>query len=64
MVFLANCIRPVYVVKRIRDGNTVSRWLFHDPNAAQAEYIMQKTVGHDVTLSIETLKFEGWKVVG
>lgn len=70
MVFSANCIRPVYVVRSYgsspHETDYLQVELFHDPNSAQAAYQFNKlcTGAEKVTLTIETLKFDGWRVVG
>lgn len=67
MLFRSNCIRPVYVVRGYGENDRVVAIAYaHDPKtdrnrAIHVAYEVWRR-GHGV--SIETMKFDGWRVVG
>lgn len=68
MLFRSNCIRPVYVVRGYdENGRVVAIACTHDPNRIETEQFMLLMKYGDVVatgVSIETMKFDGWRVVG
>lgn len=68
MLFRSNCIRPVYVVHGYDENDRVVTIAYaHDPNRIAAVQSMMLMKYGDVVatvVSIETMKFDGWRVVG
>ena len=69
MLFRSNCVRPVYVVRGYDEGgHVVAAACVHDPKPDQhrALYAVFLGYGDVVTMevSIETMKFDGWRVIG
>ena len=68
MLFRSNCIRPVYVVRGYDENDSVVAIAYtHDPNRIATEQFMLLMKYGDVVdtgVSIETMKFDGWRVVG
>lgn len=68
MLFRSNCIRPVYVVRSYDENDRVVAIAYvHDPNRiATAQFMLLMKYGDVVAtgVSIETMKFDGWRVVG
>ena len=69
MLFRSNCIRPVYVVRCYdENGCVVTIAYAHDPNRIATVQLMLLMKYGDVVatgrVSIETMKFDGWRVVG
>ena len=68
MLFRSNCIRPVYAVYGKDEGDhTVAVVYVHFPNQIDTVRSMlfleyEEVVATEVR--IETMKFEGWKVIG
>lgn len=68
MLFRLNCIRPVYVVRGYDENDRAVAIVYaHDPNRiATVQFMLLMKYGdvggHGV--SIETMKFDGWRVVG
>lgn len=68
MLFRSNCIRPVYVVRSYDENDrVVAIACAYDPNRiATVQFMLLMKYG-DVGprgVSIETMKFDGWRVVG
>lgn len=67
MLFRSNCIRPVYVVRGYDiDDHVVATAYIHDPNQINTVRSMLVLEYGDVVteVAIETMKFDGWRVVG
>lgn len=68
MLFRSNCIRPVYVVRGYDENDHVVATAYaHDPNRiATVQFMLLMKYGDVVAtgVSIETMKFDGWQVVG
>lgn len=68
MLFRSNCIRPVYVVRSYGENDSVVAIAYtHDPNRiATVQFMLLMKYGDVVAtgVSIETMKFDGWRVVG
>lgn len=68
MLFRSNCIRPVYVVRGYDENDRVVAIAYvHDPNRlATVQSMLLMEYGDVVAtgVSIETMKFDGWRVVG
>lgn len=68
MLFRSNCIRLVYTVYGKDEGDhTVVIAYVHDPNQINTVRSMLFLEHEEVVLTevrIETMKFEGWKVIG
>lgn len=68
MLFRSNCIRPVYVVRGYDENDRVVAIAYtHGPNrAATVQFMLLMKYGDVVAtgVSIETMKFDGWQVVG
>lgn len=68
MLFRSNCIRPVYVVRGYDENDRVVAIAYaHDPNRIEAVQFMLLMKYDDVVatgVSIETMKFDSWRVVG
>lgn len=68
MLFRSNCIRPVYAVYGKDEGDhTVAIVYAHDPNQIDDVISMLFLEYEEVVLTevrIETMKFDGWKVIG
>lgn len=68
MLFRSNCIRPVYVVRGYDENDRVVTIAYaHDPNRiASVQSMLLMKYGDVVAtgVSIETMKFDGWRVVG
>ena len=68
MLFRSNCIRPVYVVRGYDENDCVVAIAYaHDPNRiATVQFMLLMKYGDVVAtgVSIETMKFDGWRVVG
>lgn len=68
MLFRSNCIRPVYVVRGYDENDRVATIAYvHDPNRiATVQFMLLMKYGDVVAtgVSIETMKFDGWRVVG
>ena len=68
MLFCSNCVRPVYAVYGKDEGDhTVAITYVHNPNQINAVRSML-FLEHDEVVAtevrIETMKFDGWKVIG
>lgn len=64
MLFRSNCIRPVYVVRGYDENDCVVAIAYaHDPNRIATVRFMLLMKYGDV-VAIETMKFDGWRVVG
>ena len=68
MLFRSNCIRPVYAVYGKDEGDhTVVIAYVHEPNQINKVRSMLFLEHEEVVFTevrIETMKFEGWKVIG
>ncbi|MFQ9133960.1 MAG: hypothetical protein ACLR5M_09510 [Bifidobacterium longum] len=68
MLFRSNCIRPVYVVRGYDENDRVVAIAYaHDPNriaTMQSMLLMEYGDVVAVGVSIEAMKFDGWRVVG
>lgn len=68
MLFRSNCIRPVYVVYGKDEGDrTVAIVYVHNPNQINTVRSMLFLEHDEVVFTevcIETMKFDGWKVIG
>ena len=68
MLFSSNCIRPVYVVRGYDENDRAAAIACtHDPNRiATVQFMLLMKYGDVVAtgVSIETMKFDGWRVVG
>lgn len=68
MVYRANCVRPVYAVYGKDEGDhTVAVVYVHNPNQIDTVRSILILEHEDVIATdvrIETMKFEGWKVIG
>lgn len=68
MLFRSNCIRPVYVVRCYDENDrVVAIACTHDPNRiATVQFMLLMKYGDVVAMgvSVETMKFDGWRVVG
>lgn len=68
MLFRSNCIRPVYVVRGYDEHDrTVCIAYVHDPNqigTVRSMLLMEYADVVDTEVAIETMKFEGWRVIG
>lgn len=68
MLFRSNCIRPVYVVRGYDENDRVVAITYtHDPNRiATGQFMLLMKYGDVVAtgVAIETMKFDGWRVVG
>lgn len=68
MLFRSNCVRPVYAVYGKDEGDhTVAIAYVQDPNQIDAVSSMLFIEYEEVVLTevrIETMKFDGWKVIG
>lgn len=68
MLFRSNCIRPVYVVRGYDENDRVVGIAYtHDPNRiASVQFMLLMKYGDVVAtgVCIETMKFDGWRVVG
>lgn len=68
MMFRSNCVRPVYVVYGKDEGDhTVVIAYVHEPNQINKVRSMLFLEHEEVVFTevrIETMKFEGWKVIG
>ena len=68
MLFRSNCIRPVYAVRGYDENDRVVAIAYaHDPNRiATVQFMLLMKYGDVVAtgVSIETMEFDGWRVVG
>ena len=68
MLFRSNCIRPVYVVRGYDENDRVVAIAYaHGPNRiATMQFMLLMKYGDVVAMgvSIETMKFDSWRVVG
>lgn len=68
MLFRSNCIRPVYVVRGYdEEGRTAAIAYVHGPNQIRDVRSTLFLAYADVVVTevtIETMKFEGWRVIG
>lgn len=68
MLFRSNCIRPVYVVRGYDENDRVVAIAYaHDPNRiATVQFMLLMKYGDVVAtgVAIETMRFDGWRVVG
>ena len=68
MLFRSNCVRPVYVVRGYDEGgHVVAAACVHGPNQiSTARSMLFLEYGDVLTMevSIETMKFDGWRVIG
>lgn len=68
MLFRSNCVRPVYAVYGKDEGDrTVAITYVHDPNQINTVRSMLFLEHEEVVfteVSIEIMKFDGWKVIG
>lgn len=68
MLFRSNCIRPVYVVRGYDENDRVVAIAYaRDPNrVATVQFMLLMKYGDVVAMGvpIETMKFDGWRVVG
>ena len=68
MMFRSNCVRPVYAVYGKDEGDqTVAVAYVHDPNCISTERSMLLLEYDEVVsteVRIETMKFDGWRVIG
>lgn len=68
MLFRSNCVRPVYAIRGYDEGENVVVIVFaHNPNQIETVRSMLLLEYEDVVAtdtSIETMKFDAWKVIG
>lgn len=68
MLFRSNCVRLVYVVRGYDEGgHVVAAACVHDPNKISTVRSMLFLEYGDVLtteVSIESIKFDGWRVIG
>lgn len=68
MLFRSNCVRPVYAVYGKDEGeHTVAIVYVHNPNQIDTVRSMLFLEHEEVVATevrIETMKFDGWKVIG
>jgi hypothetical protein len=68
MMFRSNCVRPVYAVYGKDEGDhTVTVTYVHDPNRINTVRSMLFLEYDEVVsteVRIETMKFDGWRVIG
>ena len=68
MLFRSNCVRPIYVVRGYDEGgHVVAEACVHNPNQISTVRSMLffgvwRRADHGG--SIETMKFDGWRVIG
>ena len=68
MMFRSNCVRHVYAVYgKDEGGHTVAVAYVHDPNlinTVRSTLFLEYDEVVSTEVRIETMKFDGWKVIG